>query len=129
MLQEIPHDDVISIGIGAKMQADAFVRQVVPEGRLVSFAGYKDIPIVNMAKPFTSEVLHVLAEGVLFAAGWRQEKETVVFSLRSKPDGADVAEIAQRFGGGGHKHSAGFTLPFESDDGWSALLGIEEVPR
>lgn len=31
-------------------------------------------------------------------------------SLRSRPDGADVSEIARSLGGGGHKHAAGFSL-------------------
>ena len=32
------------------------------------------------------------------------------FGLRSAPDGLDVAEIAEKFGGGGHKHAAGFRI-------------------
>lgn len=31
-----------------------------------------------------------------------------IYSLRSKPDGLNVAEIAARRGGGGHRHAAGF---------------------
>jgi nanoRNase/pAp phosphatase (c-di-AMP/oligoRNAs hydrolase) len=34
-----------------------------------------------------------------------------VFSLRSTPEGMDVSEIAKQYGGGGHKHSAGFRIP------------------
>lgn len=52
---------------------------------------------------------NMLAEGEDFAAvfhegadGWRH------WSLRSKPGGADVSEIARAYGGGGHKHAAGF---------------------
>ncbi len=33
-----------------------------------------------------------------------------VFSLRSTPTGLDVGEIARRYGGGGHKHAAGFRI-------------------
>lgn len=36
------------------------------------------------------------------------------FSLRSPPGGADVGAIAKQFGGGGHKHAAGFDAPI----GW-----------
>ncbi len=32
------------------------------------------------------------------------------FSLRSEEGGQDVSEIAAMFGGGGHKHAAGFKL-------------------
>jgi len=33
-----------------------------------------------------------------------------VFSLRSQEGGIDVSEIAIKFGGGGHKHAAGFKV-------------------
>lgn len=36
---------------------------------------------------------------------------SVLYSLRSPPDGADVGAIAKTFGGGGHRHAAGFTSP------------------
>lgn len=38
-----------------------------------------------------------------------------VFSLRSTPDGLDVAAIAKGYGGGGHRHAAGFQMPH----GWA----------
>ncbi|MFI5400160.1 MAG: hypothetical protein ACHQZQ_03800 [SAR324 cluster bacterium] len=39
-------------------------------------------------------------------------RATRVYSLRSRQGSAtDVAAIARRFGGGGHKHAAGFTVP------------------
>ena len=50
-----------------------------------------------------------------FAVGWRVSKGRKIFSLRSREDGTDVREIAQRFGGGGHTHAAGFTLAYEGD--------------
>ena len=34
----------------------------------------------------------------------------VILSLRSHNDGPNVAEIAEKFGGGGHAHAAGFTV-------------------
>jgi len=37
--------------------------------------------------------------------------------LRSaKEGGLDVSEIAEKFGGGGHKHAAGFTIPMIEAD-------------
>lgn len=33
------------------------------------------------------------------------------FGLRSADDGADVARIAQEYGGGGHRHASGFKVP------------------
>lgn len=101
-----------ALGAGALLQASAFARQVAQEARRGFFAGRCDIPIVNCAKPFTSEVLHELTPVSLFAVGWREERNKIVFSLRSlKTNGNfDCADLAQKYGGGGHRNAAGFTL-------------------
>lgn len=48
-----------------------------------------------------------------FVATYYNNGKDYKFSLRSASDGADVCEIAKRFGGGGHKHAAGFSIPVE----------------
>jgi uncharacterized protein len=45
-----------------------------------------------------------------FAACYWDVPNGQVFSLRSCENGVDVSEIAKQFGGGGHKHAAGFTV-------------------
>lgn len=40
---------------------------------------------------------------------WYFDGEMYRYSLRSAKDGPDVSEIARVFGGGGHKHAAGFS--------------------
>lgn len=47
----------------------------------------------------------------IFAACYWDTAEHRIFSLRSNSDGADVSEIAKIYGGGGHKHAAGFKVP------------------
>ncbi len=45
-------------------------------------------------------------------------------SLRTTKDNIDVAQIAQRFGGGGHKKAAGFKIPGQlehTDEGWKIV--------
>jgi len=45
------------------------------------------------------------------AVMWQAVENMVVFSLRSdskNPESPDCAEIAQRYGGGGHRNAAGF---------------------
>ncbi len=54
-------------------------------------------------------------KGVLASAVIRQKGENVKVSLRSSAD-IDVAEIAKRFGGGGHYHAAGLTLNMNFKD-------------
>jgi nanoRNase/pAp phosphatase (c-di-AMP/oligoRNAs hydrolase) len=35
--------------------------------------------------------------------------------MRSREDGTDVGAIAASFGGGGHTHAAGFSVPLGAD--------------
>ena len=53
---------------------------------------------------------HLLGKGEPFAATFFYDGEGYVFSLRSDDNGLDVSEIAKQYGGGGHKHAAGFKL-------------------
>lgn len=67
-----------------------------------------EVPIVN-TNTLPSEVGHALAEGEPFSATWSLRGDgRVRWSLRSVELGEDVSEIAKQYGGGGHKHAAGF---------------------
>lgn len=68
--------------------------------------------VANLPYTLTSDAGHLMCEGgEPFAACYWDTPEGRVFSLRSRDDGADVSEIAKRFGGGGHAHASGFRLP------------------
>jgi nanoRNase/pAp phosphatase (c-di-AMP/oligoRNAs hydrolase) len=56
-----------------------------------------------------------MSKGEPFAACYWDTPESRVFGLRSGEDGADVSEIAKQYGGGGHKHAAGFKVPREHE--------------
>lgn len=66
------------------------------------------VPIVNCYDEIASDLLGELASDHPFAAGYQDQGTLRKWSLRSSVTGADVAEIATRFGGGGHRHAAGF---------------------
>lgn len=69
------------------------------------------VPVVNASLFLASEVCGELAEGQPFAAMYAETSTGVIWSLRSRLDGIDVSEVAKKFGGGGHKNAAGFTVP------------------
>jgi len=52
----------------------------------------------------------------------------LVFSLRSRPGGTDVAALAQRMGGGGHRAAAGFgrAVTLDSPNPLATLKGLVE---
>ncbi|MCK5696819.1 MAG: phosphoesterase [Gammaproteobacteria bacterium] len=76
--------------------------------RMGEIAGYT-IPVVNAPSSIGSELLHQLSDGYPFAAAYEDKAERRVWQLRSGGEKAiDVAQLAQKFGGGGHKNASGF---------------------
>lgn len=75
-------------------------------------AGY-NVPVLNAPYFWASDAGHIMSKGELFAACYWDTPDSRVYSLRSADDGLDISEIAVLFGGGGHKHAAGFRLSFD----------------
>lgn len=75
----------------------------------MDIAGY-NVPVLNAPYFWSSDAGHIMAKGEPFAACYWDTPEGRVFSLRSTDEGIDVAEVAKRYGGGGHKHASGFKV-------------------
>lgn len=75
----------------------------------MTIAGY-DVPVLNAPYFWSSDAGHIMGQGEAFAACYWDTQDGRVFSLRSSDDGVDVSKIAEKFGGGGHKHAAGFRV-------------------
>ena len=94
--------------IERKLQKD--VKELIASGvRRMSIAGY-DVPVLNAPSSYVSDAGHILSMGEAFAACYWDHANGRSFSLRSSGDGIDVAEVAKKYGGGGHKKAAGFTV-------------------
>ena len=99
-----------------KQQKD--IAEIIAVGsHLITIAGHT-VPACNVPPIWASDAGHIMAQGHPFAACFWIDGEEIAFSLRSTPDGLDVSGIAKQFGGGGHKHAAGFKLP------WTAYRSI-----
>ena len=72
----------------------------------------KQVLVVNSSH-WMSEIGAALSPRCDFAVIWYYDHETcqVKVSLRAHHEDADVSEVAKRFGGGGHRKAAGFSLP------------------
>lgn len=74
--------------------------------------GGVEVPVVNLPYTMASDACAKLLEmhpEAPFAASWYLRKDGKrVYSLRSRPWGANVAEVAERYGGGGHANASGF---------------------
>jgi hypothetical protein len=74
--------------------------------------GDVEVSVANLPYTMSSDAAGALAEGAPFGACYWDTPTGRSFSLRSRGDaGADVSEIAARYGGGGHKSAAGFQAP------------------
>lgn len=115
--------DQIMLGDAAALvsylaQGEALVRMVekqvadaVNSTRRQMVIGGVQVPAANVPGFFASDSGHVLDEGAPFAATYFDTAERRCFSLRSRPEGADVSEVAKQYGGGGHRNAAGFSVP------------------
>lgn len=93
-----------------RAQARAVDEALALTRRTITIGGHT-VPVANVPKAMASDAANIMAEGQPFAACYFDTASGKrEFSLRSKPDGADVAKIAEAFGGGGHARAAGFTM-------------------
>lgn len=95
-----------------RIKHDKDVRSLIDATqRRGSVYGYS-VPIANVPFFMASDAGNIMSVGEPFAATYFDGADGLrKWSLRSQPDGMDVSEIAKNFGGGGHSHAAGFSLP------------------
>ena len=77
--------------------------------RFIEIEGY-EIPVANANGMFASELGNMLAKDYPFSATYYDTQNYRKFSLRSIKGKANVAKIANIFGGGGHPNAAGFNV-------------------
>ena len=73
------------------------------------------VPSVHSAI-LTSQIGERLSPHHPFCLIWHDRDGRRYFSMRSHAEGTDVGSIAASFGGGGHTHAAGFSIPLGIDD-------------
>jgi uncharacterized protein len=106
--------DLVCQGAAMEKLFTAQIETLKHEAFTVEVGGYV-VPVVNAPYIFASELAGALAEGHPFAATYFFNGKEEVWSLRSRGEnGIDVSEIAQQYGGGGHKNAAGFKCNLSS---------------
>lgn len=99
--------DLISEGAAILRAEAAVIDSHVRHAETREFAGHR-VKCVN-ATTLISEIAGELAKGMPFGMSYFVRNDGKwIWSLRSDQNGVDVSEIAKRYGGGGHKHAAGF---------------------
>lgn len=89
----------------------------ISKGARVINTRFGPAAICNANGMFASDLGNLLSEGVPYSITWFMlDTDFVVASLRSNqasPTSQDVSEIAKYYGGGGHKHAAGFKMKLQ----------------
>ena len=99
------------------------VKELIRAAMYRSVVGGVEVPTLNCPYFYSSDAGHAMCQGEPFAACYYDTGTHRVFSLRSAENGGlDVSVIAASFGGGGHKHAAGFQLALSELDSLSAVL-------
>lgn len=110
LLERLEHDfdSCLTAGEAVLRYQQLMVERIAAAAGRLEIAGH-DVPVVN-SPILQSELGHHLSEDEPFAAVWYEHggDDHIRWSLRSKPGGVDVSEVAKQFGGGGHEHAAGF---------------------
>ena len=89
------------------------VGKLVAQAVMVKFQGVV-VPSVQSAI-LTSQIGERLSPHHPFCLIWHDRDGRRYFSMRSRAGGTDVGAIAVSFGGGGHAHAAGFSVPLGPD--------------
>ncbi len=96
------------------------MKEMLTGAELVRFAGHK-IFALNASHHFNSDLGHILAKKTnSFGLVWYEVSGRIQVSLRSTGS-VDVSKIAQRFNGGGHKKSAGFSFAAGKKFPWKLI--------
>ncbi|MGQ0811005.1 MAG: phosphoesterase [Nitrospiraceae bacterium] len=100
------------------------VGKLAAQAIMVTFQGAV-VPAVQSAV-LTSQIGERLSADHPFCIIWHDRDGRRYYSLRSREDGTDVGNIAASFGGGGHTHAAGFSVPLTPD---GSLPDMATLPR
>ena len=111
-LMQIPVEILVTEGAAIERKHHKDIAELVAVTKRTMMIGGYAVPAASLPyTPLTSDAGHLMAKGERFAACYWDTADHRIFSLRSTDDGLDVSEIAKSYGGGGHKHAAGFQVP------------------
>lgn len=112
-LMVMPIIDLINEGVAIGRKHDKDVAELLGVCRRRMVIGGVDVPVASLPYTLSSDAGHIMGKGEKFAACYYDTPKSRCFSLRSAPDGMNVSEVARVYGGGGHRHAAGFEVPLE----------------
>lgn len=107
-LENSEYSRMLMDGMAISLYTEVVLKKILKTAHTLKILG-QEIPAVN-SPYFQSELGATLSLGRPYSCVYTWDGHHYRFSLRSEANGSDVAEIAKRFGGGGHAKAAGFTV-------------------
>lgn len=102
-------DIMVREGVAILRYKNSLVRLILKHKEVIEFEGIKTLSVNTPI--LQSEVANELAEEGEIGLCWYVQKDKTKFSLRSKPGGKNVADMAKSFKiGGGHENASGFSI-------------------
>ena len=96
------------------------IERILPLAEKVTFEGYTTYALnANLFYSDATNELYKIHKAP-FAISWMYRDGKIKVSLRSKGT-VDVAQLAVKYGGGGHKSAAGFSFPFGQEFPWKLV--------
>lgn len=113
-LMSIPPDHLIQEGTAIERKHFKDLNELLPITTRRMIIGGHNVPVANLPYTLASDAASMLAaSNEPFGACYMDTPTGRLFSLRSTPSGVDVSAVAKMYGGGGHKHSSGFRVPYD----------------
>lgn len=105
--------NALAQGRAMRRMREKIIGEIADTARYMTIGGSL-VPVAGSPYALGSDVAGKLAEPshVPFAAYYVDRPGGRQFGLRSADTGADVSKVARLYGGGGHRHAAGFTVPW-----------------
>lgn len=118
---ENPKTRKIIIDKGKLLRAyeEKIINDAADKAMLVKFQGYKTLAVnFPILRDQIGEKLYKKVPPI--SISWRVKEDAIVVSLRSNGT-VDVAKIAEKYGGGGHRASAGFAIDPDKKLPWTRI--------
>lgn len=91
-------------------QHQSNVERIIKAATRRQWIGGHHVISINAPWFYASDIGDAFKDTEPFSASYYDTEESRIYSLRSGKNGLDVSKIAAAYGGGGHKHAAGFKV-------------------
>lgn len=115
------YSQLLAEGVAINLYRDQLIDAAVESAWYLDIPGLGSLPTAPCMYAIGSDVAGKLAEQTALGVGsyFVMKENSVRVGLRARNGGPNVADMAARFGGGGHPGASGFEVPWGEFASWS----------